>query len=202
VKENAVIVVTGATGIVGRPLIEQLCARGLPVRAVVHRAGRESLPAGVDTVECDLSEPQGLAHALKGAAALFVHPRAVSTAAPALLELAAKQGVQRVVALSAINVDDDLAHQPSRLNGDRNKEVEDAVARSGLPWVSVRAGSFAFSISSVWAPKSVVAQTLCAGRTAILPKRSSMNTIWPPLSPRHCVIAEWLGGSRSPGRRR
>jgi uncharacterized protein YbjT (DUF2867 family) len=146
-----VIVVTGATGTVGRPLIEQLCERGLPVRAVVHRAGPESLPAGVDTVECDLSEPQGLAHALKGAAALFVHPRAVSTAAPALLELAAKQGVQRVVALSAINVDDDLTHQPSRLNGDRNKEVEDAVARSGLPWVSVRAGSFAFSISSVWA---------------------------------------------------
>jgi uncharacterized protein YbjT (DUF2867 family) len=29
------------------------------------------------------------------------------------------------------------------LNGDRNKEVEDAVAGGGLPWVAVRASSFA-----------------------------------------------------------
>jgi hypothetical protein len=33
--------------------------------------------------------------------------------------------VKRVVALSAMNVDDDLDEQPSRYRGDRNKEVED-----------------------------------------------------------------------------
>jgi uncharacterized protein YbjT (DUF2867 family) len=37
------------------------------------------------------------------------------------------------------------------LNGDRNKEVEDAVIASGLPWVSVRPSSFAVSATSMWA---------------------------------------------------
>ena len=77
--------------------------------------------------------------ALHGVTTLFVHPRAVGAdAAPTLLALAAEHGVKHVAALSAINVDDDLAWQPSRFNGDRNKEVEDAVIASGLPWVSVR----------------------------------------------------------------
>jgi uncharacterized protein YbjT (DUF2867 family) len=54
-KEDAVIVVTGATGTIGRPLVEQLLGSGQSVRAVIHRAGAESLPAGIDVVECDLS---------------------------------------------------------------------------------------------------------------------------------------------------
>jgi uncharacterized protein YbjT (DUF2867 family) len=146
-----VIVVTGATGTVGRPVVEQLLQRGQQVRAVTRRAGPENLPPGVDVVECDLSVPQTAAFALRDASALFVHPRAVAAAAPALMQLAAEHGVRKVVALSAINVDDDLAHQPSRVFGDRNKEVEDAVARSGLPCARVRAGSFAINISLVWA---------------------------------------------------
>ena len=48
-----------------------------------------------------------------------------------------------MVVLSAINVDDDLAEQPSRYNEDRNKEVEDAAVGGGLEWVSLRPSSFA-----------------------------------------------------------
>jgi hypothetical protein len=33
--------------------------------------------------------------------------------------------------MSALNVDFDFAEQPSRYNGDRNKEVEDAAVGSG-----------------------------------------------------------------------
>jgi uncharacterized protein YbjT (DUF2867 family) len=107
--------------------------------------------SSVEVVERDLSRPEGLVAALRNVSALFVHPRAVGIAAPDLLRIAAEHGVQRVVGLSAINVDDALDHQPSRFQGDRNKEVEDAVAISGLPWVSVRAGAFAINISMVWA---------------------------------------------------
>jgi uncharacterized protein YbjT (DUF2867 family) len=145
------IVVTGATGTVGRPLIQHLVQRGERVRAVVRRSVGRDLPTDVEVVECDLSRPEGLGAALRDVSALFVHPRAVGIAAPDLLRIAADQGVQRVVCLSAINVDDALDHQPSRFQGDRNKEVEDAVASSALPWVSVRAGSFAINISMVWA---------------------------------------------------
>ena len=90
--------------------------------------------------------------ALHGVTTLFIHPRAVgAAAAPTLLALAAEHGVKHVAALSAVNVDDDLAWQPSRFNGDRNKEVEDAVIASGLPWVSVRPSAFAVSATAMWA---------------------------------------------------
>jgi uncharacterized protein YbjT (DUF2867 family) len=82
--------------------------------------------------------------------ALFLHPRAVGLAAGELLTLARQRGVQRVVALSATNVDDPLDQQPSRYNGDRNKEVEDAAVASGLAWVSLRASSFAANTLRAW----------------------------------------------------
>jgi uncharacterized protein YbjT (DUF2867 family) len=150
-KEVVVIVVTGSTGTIGRPLIQHLVETGEQVRAVVRRPVGGSLPSDVEVVECDLSCPEGLGAALRNVSAVFVHPRAVGMAAPDLLHLAAEQGVRRVVGLSAINVDDPLDHQPSRFQGDRNKEVEEAIASSGLPWVSVRAGAFAINISMVWA---------------------------------------------------
>jgi uncharacterized protein YbjT (DUF2867 family) len=103
-------------------------------------------------VSGDVSRPETIVAALHGVTALFVHPRAVgAAAAPALLALAAEHGVRQVAGLSAINVDDDLTWQPSRFNGDRNKEVEDAVITSGLPWVSVRPSSFAVSATGMWA---------------------------------------------------
>ena len=137
------IVVTGATGTVGRPLVALLKDQGVAVRAVARSAEVGTVPAGVDVHRADLARSEDVAAALEGASALFVHPRAVGESAAELVRLAAEKGVRRVVVLSAINVDDDPAHQPSRFNGDRNKEVEDAVAGSGLPWVAVRASSFA-----------------------------------------------------------
>lgn len=139
------ILITGATGLVGRTLVATLKSRGAGIRAVTRTAGAEPLQAGVETVVADLTRPESLAAALEGVDALFVHPRAVGKNAGKLLALAAENGVRRVVALSAMNVDDDPAHQPSRMNGDLNKEVEDEVVSSGLPWVAVRANSFAMN---------------------------------------------------------
>ena len=147
------ILVTGATGTIGRPLVNVLAAAGEQVRALARHTGRpaDELPAGVEAVPGDLSRPETIVAALHGVTTLFVHPRAVGAAAPTLLALAAEHGVKHVAALSAINVDDDLAWQPSRFNGDRNKEVEDGVIASGLPWVSVRPSAFAVSATAMWA---------------------------------------------------
>ncbi len=43
-----------------------------------------------------------------------------------------------MIALSAINADEDFSRQPSRFRGDRNKEVEQLAVDSGLEWVSLR----------------------------------------------------------------
>jgi uncharacterized protein YbjT (DUF2867 family) len=104
----------------------------------------------VEVVAADLSHPDTAAPFLEGVTALFLHPRAVGLAAAQLLALARQRGVQRVVALSAVNDDDPLDQQPSRYRGDRNKEVEDAAAASGLGWVSVRASYFARNTLDAW----------------------------------------------------
>src|SRR5262245_18465706 len=129
------LLVTGATGTIGRPLIDVLVGEGAKVRAVTHGPLATNLPAEVEVVQGDLTRPDTIAPFLEGVTALFLHPRAVGLAAGDLLTLARQRGVQRVVAPSATNVDDPLDQQPSRYNGDRNKEVEDAAAASGLEWV-------------------------------------------------------------------
>lgn len=147
------ILVTGATGTVGRPLVEMLTSQGAKVRAITHNARdpeTADLPAGVEVTAADLARPDTLAPLLDGVTALFLHPRAVGPAAAQLLTLARQHGVQRVVALSATNVDEPLDHQPSRYQGDRNREVEDAAVQSGLTWVSLRASSFAANALRAW----------------------------------------------------
>jgi uncharacterized protein YbjT (DUF2867 family) len=137
------ILITGASGTIGRPLVASLARRGVAVRAVSRTPSAARWPAGVEPVAGDPSRPATIAGHLAGVTTVFVHPRAVGTAAADLLALAKERGTTRVVALSAINVDDDPAAQPSRFQGDRNKEAEDAAVASGLDWVSLRSASFA-----------------------------------------------------------
>ncbi|GHH84501.1 nucleotide-diphosphate-sugar epimerase [Kitasatospora indigofera] len=144
------ILITGATGAVGHPLTAALLARGAAVRAVTRDPAAARLPADVETFGGDPSRPASVAPALDGVTALFLHPRAVGDAAAGLVALARERGVRRVVALSALNVDDPLDEQPSRFRGDRNKEAEDAAAASGLEWTSIRASSFAGNALTAW----------------------------------------------------
>jgi uncharacterized protein YbjT (DUF2867 family) len=144
------VLVTGATGTIGRPLVDLLVGEGATVRAVTRNPLAAGLPAHVEVVAGDPARPATIAPSLAGVTALFLHPRAAGDAAGELLALARERGVRRVVALSAMNVDDDLAAQPSRYRGDRNKEAEDAAVGSGLEWVSLRAGSFADNALRAW----------------------------------------------------
>jgi uncharacterized protein YbjT (DUF2867 family) len=147
------ILVTGATGTVGRPLVELLAAERVAVRAVTRHPAAAGLPAGVEVVEGDPSRPTTIVPFLKDASGLFVNPRSVGPAAGELLALARERCLERVVTLSAINVEDPLGEQPSRFNGDRNKEVEDAVTGSGVEWVSLRASSYAVNSLAAWGPQ-------------------------------------------------
>ena len=147
------ILVTGATGTIGRPLVGLLADEGAEVRAVTRDPRTAGLPAGVEVVAGDPGRPDTIAPLLEGVTAVFLHPRAAGHAAGDLLALAEECGIERVVALSAINVDDDLDEQPSRFQGDRNKETEDAAVASGLEWVSLRSASFAVNTLRTWAPQ-------------------------------------------------
>jgi uncharacterized protein YbjT (DUF2867 family) len=135
-----VILVTGATGVVGRHLIDILVGQGVKVRAATRSPRTAGLPREVST---DSS--------LDGVEAVFLHPRAVPDPIGFLAEARA-HGVRKVIALSAMNVDDPLDEQPSRTVGDRNKEAEDAAVASGLQWTSLRPSSFAENTGRAFGP--------------------------------------------------
>lgn len=137
------VVVTGATGNIGRPLVTLLAAAGVRVRAVTRQAQAAGFPDGVQLVHSAVD-------ALPGASAVFVNSRALGDDLADVVSVARRSGVGKLVALSAINADDDLARQPSRVRGDRNKEVEQLCVDSGLAWVSLRPSVFATNFAGMW----------------------------------------------------
>ncbi|MFB7443045.1 SDR family oxidoreductase [Streptomyces mirabilis] len=152
------IVVTGATGNVGRPLTQVLAEAGEQVTAVSRHAA--AVPDGVRHVSADLAEPQGLTPALDGAKALFLLLSGDLHAPEArpidIIDLAAASGVRRVVLLSSQGV----ATRPLGRSRIAMRAVEDALRESGLDWAVLRPGGFA-SNALAWA-ESVRTQGMVA----------------------------------------
>jgi uncharacterized protein YbjT (DUF2867 family) len=156
-----VIVVTGATGNVGRPLVQFLAAAGVEVTAVSRGLAPVDLPSGARHVKADLAAPESLRSALEGAEALFLHdggaggqgldPRAIP-------ELARAAGVQRVVLLSSQGV---ATRPESASHGSVGLAIDEAVRESGLAWTILRPGGFA-SNAYAWAESVRAERTVAA----------------------------------------
>lgn len=102
------ILVTGATGTVGRQVVEQLVKRGAAVRALARDPAKANLPADVTVVQGDLLDIDALRGALRGVSTLFLLNAVVAdefTQALIALNLAREAGVERVVYLSVIHSD-------------------------------------------------------------------------------------------------
>ena len=143
------ILVTGATGNVGREVVRLLLAEGEEVAAVTRNPTSAVFPASVRIVEGDPSHPQTLASALDGVEAIFLVPRAVGDASAELLSLAAKCGVQRVTAVSAVTVEYGGGYQRF---AEAFKAVEDAAEVSGLQWTFLRCAQF-MTNTLIWVPQ-------------------------------------------------
>lgn len=66
------ILITGATGTVGRALLDQLAATDTPLRAMTRHPERANLPLGVEVVGAHLGEPATLARAVEGIEKVFL----------------------------------------------------------------------------------------------------------------------------------
>lgn len=102
------ILVTGATGTIGRNVIDQLVRRGASVRALVRNPAKADFPGGVDVVQGDLLDPDALRPAFTGVSTLFLLNAVVPdefTQALVALNRAKQAGVERVVYLSVIHSD-------------------------------------------------------------------------------------------------
>lgn len=134
------ILVTGATGTVGRGVVEQLLAAGESVRALTRVPERAGLPEGAEVVRGDLRDAGSLPAALEGVSAVFLF--AVPGSAASFVEAAKAAGIRRVVLLSSGAVEDGLAEQRNPIAA-YHADVECEITASGLEWTYVRPSSFA-----------------------------------------------------------
>jgi uncharacterized protein YbjT (DUF2867 family) len=139
------VLVSGATGFIGRLLTKRLTADGWPVRCMV-RGASEGLPAGVETVHANMLEPVTLAPALEGIDTAYYLVHAMSggragferrdrEAADNFVAAAERAGVRRVIYLGGLGeTGDDLSeHLKSRL------EVADILKKGRFATTFLRA---------------------------------------------------------------
>ncbi|MEU8632362.1 NAD(P)H-binding protein [Amycolatopsis sp. NPDC048633] len=137
------ILVTGATGSVGRLVVDELLEAGVPVRALTIDPGRAKLPPEAEVVVGSLAKPSTLP--LEGVDAVYLAPMARTVRK--FCELATEAGIKRVVALSGSSVGDD--HEGS--SGNEYGAVEKAVREAGFAWTFLRPGVF-MNNTLDWAP--------------------------------------------------
>jgi uncharacterized protein YbjT (DUF2867 family) len=102
------ILVTGATGAVGRQVVEQLVKRGADVRALVRDPAKADFPADVAVAQGELLDVDALRNAFSGVSTLFLLNAVVPdefTQALIALNAARQAGIERIVYLSVIHSD-------------------------------------------------------------------------------------------------
>ncbi|SCG58480.1 Uncharacterized conserved protein YbjT, contains NAD(P)-binding and DUF2867 domains [Micromonospora halophytica] len=136
------IFVTGATGTVGRHVVDSLLDQKVEVRALTRRPETAGLPSGVDVVAGDLEKPDALAEHFEGIDRLYL---VVAGETQKVVDLAKQAGVQRIVLLSSAS-----AAFEGDPTGGFHRAAELVVENSGVGWAHVRPGMFAGNLSD-WA---------------------------------------------------
>lgn len=102
------ILVTGATGRVGRHVVQQLIDRGAKVRVLARDPAKADFPTRVEIAKGDLLDIEALRAAFKGVRTLFLLNAVAGdefTQALITLNIARECGVDRVVYLSVLHAD-------------------------------------------------------------------------------------------------
>ncbi|MDP9034545.1 MAG: NAD(P)H-binding protein [Myxococcota bacterium] len=139
------ILVLGATGFVGRVLVDALRSDGEQVRAATRRLENARRSPGIDWVRCDLRQPETLAPALDGVSCIYYlvhsmgngrHPfrQVERESAEALAREAAAAGCTRIVYLGGVAPEGKRSeHLASRI------DVGEILRGGRVPTVELRA---------------------------------------------------------------
>jgi uncharacterized protein YbjT (DUF2867 family) len=134
------LLVTGATGNIGRDLARQLAATDTGFRVLVRDPARAAgLPASAERVRGDLDDPATLAPALVGVDKLFLLTPGIGTDhVRRAVAAALAADVRHIVHLSSFNVLGD----PMPAMGRWHHEREQIIRAAGIPATFLRPGGF------------------------------------------------------------
>jgi uncharacterized protein YbjT (DUF2867 family) len=130
------VLITGASGVLGRAIVQAAVGTGLAVRQGVRNSSKAN-PAA-EAVHLDYADPLTITNALAGVSALVLMAPPLDANAPALLgpvvTAAKATGVQQIVLISAFGVNHN-EQAPMRI-------VEHLVIDSGVPYTILRPNFF------------------------------------------------------------
>src|SRR5271157_1822139 len=132
------ILITGASGNVGKEVLKQIAQTGPQVRAAFQSVNKAAAPSGVEVVTVDFNQPETLRTALKGVERVFlVGPPTAQL--PALerkaMEVIAQSDVRQVVKLSAMGGREAIFPR-------QHAQSEDYILSSGVPYTFLRPNGF------------------------------------------------------------
>src|SRR5438093_2907657 len=144
------VLVTGATGRVGRVVVDQLLGAGVPVRALTRRPAEARLPAAVEVVAGDLTVPESLDAPLQDVSVVFLVWTVPPATAPAVIERLANH-VRRVVFLSSPHRTPHPFFQQPNPMAVLHADIERLIAAAGVASTIIRPGIFAANALPWWA---------------------------------------------------
>ncbi|WP_051179650.1 NAD(P)H-binding protein [Nocardia concava] len=143
------ILIAGATGVVGGATVAELSRHGVAVRALTRDPGRAAPVPGVEFVRGDLDRPETLPPVLRGVRTVFIATAGNRKAEQdsRLVDAARRAGVRRLVTVSSLAVDEN----PDGLLGRWHAEGERVAVESGIETIVLRPNGF-YSNTFAWVP--------------------------------------------------
>jgi uncharacterized protein YbjT (DUF2867 family) len=191
------ILITGASGHVGRHIVSQLLAANAPIRALSRNPHSAGLPPEVEVMSGDLTLPATLDECLAGVDSVFLVWTAPPAAVRPALERIAKHA-RRIVFLSSPY---QTAHpffqrpQPNPISS-LHAEIERLIKASDLAWTFLRPGIFAANAAPWWSTQiragDVVRWPYARALTAPIDERDIAAVAVRALCDNTCVGSEYV----------
>jgi uncharacterized protein YbjT (DUF2867 family) len=149
------VLVTGATGTIGRDVAKQLSGRGVSVRAGVRdkAKARKQFGADIALVPFDFENEKTFSKALEGVEKVFLLPPLLPNQLEVMntfVDAAKRAGVRHIVKLSAIGVDDETQPTAIKSHGANERHIRE----SGVAFTFLRPNSFMQNFITYFPPRN------------------------------------------------